>query len=241
MQQKLTAIVLHTIKYKDSSLLLYAYTDLFGRQTYVVNGVRCEKNKTGMACFQPLTLLDAVVYHNPKSDIQRLKEYRLQTPLPNVAFDVYKNAIALFIGEVLYKTVREHEPNESLFEFLHRSVLALEKTEKGVANFHLYFLAHLGAYLGYAPGNDYESGATFFDMQEGEFTPLRPKHSLFFNTEQTQLLGKLLQTSMDELCELPLNREQRSVFINNMLQFYSHHFDSLTPIKSWMVLQEVFG
>lgn len=194
-----------------------------------------------MACFQPLTLLDVVVYHNPKSELQRLKEYRLHTPLPDLAFDVHKNAIALFIGELLYKTVREHEPNESLFNFLHKSVLALEKLERGTANFHLYFLVHLSAYLGYAPANDYESGASFFDVQEGEFTPLRPKHSLFFNTEQTQLLGKLLQISLIELCELSLNREQRSVFINNMLQFYSHHFDALTSIKSWMVLQEVFG
>jgi len=241
MQQKLIAIVLHTIKYKDSSLLVHTYTDVFGRQTYVVNGVRCEKNKTGMACFQPLTLLEAVAYHNPKNELQRLKEYHLHMPLQNIAFDVYKNAIALFVGEVLYKIVREHEPNKALFDFLYTSVISLEKLKEGIANFHLHFLTRLSAYLGYAPANDYDRSGSFFDMQEGTFTTIRPKHTLFFNAEQTSLLGKLLQVSTEELHTLPLNREQRSTFINNMLQFYNHHFDTLSPIKSWAVLQEVFG
>ena len=241
MQQKLIAIVLHTIKYKDSSLLVYTYTDVFGRQTYVVNGVRCEKNKAGMACFQPLTLLEAVAYHNPTNELQRLKEYHLYMPLQNIAFDVYKNVIALFIGEVLYKTVREHEPNKTLFDFLYASVVGLEKLEKGAANFHLHFLTHLSAYLGYAPTNNYDKTNLFFDMQEGAFTTTQPKHALFFNTEQASLLGKLLQTSVEELHAFSLNREQRNAFINNMLQFYNHHFDTLSPIKSWLVLQEVFG
>lgn len=238
---KLSAIVLHTLKYRDSSLLAYTYTDLFGRQTYVVNGVRCEKNKTGMACFQPLTLLEVVAYHNPKTDLQRMKEYRLSVPLQGLSFDVHKNAMALFMGEVVYKTVREHEPNDPLFDFLHRSVLELNDIQTGASNYHLYFLAQLASYLGYAPGNDYRPELTYFDIPTGEFTPIRPKHELFFDAQQTALFGQLLDSNPAALSDINLNHRQRNVFVDNMLKFYNYHFDTLSPVRSWTVLSEVFS
>jgi len=240
MLHKLTAIVLHTLKFKESSLLVHTYTNVFGRQTYVVNGVRSEKNKAGMALFQPLTLLDVVAYHSPKTDLQRMSEYRLLQPLQSIPFDVTKNALALFMGEVLYKTIREHEPNETLFNFLHRSILDFDALTDGVANFHLYFLVHLASYLGYAPGNDFE-GEAYFDVQAGTFTPLRPAHDLFFDTQQTQLLAALLDATPDTLQQLALNREQRSRFIDNMLRFLNHHFDTLVPIRSAAILQEIYS
>lgn len=237
---KLTAVVLHTLKYRDSSLLVHAYTDLLGRQTYVVNNVRSVKNKTGMACFQPLTLLDVVAYHNPKAELQRLKEYRLSVPLQSLSFDIHKNAMALFMGEVVYKTIREQEPNAGLFYFLQEAVLELERIREGTANFHLYFLAQLSSHLGYAPGNDYTPERLFFDIPAGEFTPIRPKHELFFDAGQTRLFGRLLAASPADLCHIALNRAQRRLFVNNMLNFYSHHFESLSPVRSWSVLSEVY-
>ena len=193
-----------------------------------------------MACFQPLSLLDTVAYHHPKNDIQRLKEYHLSIPLQNIAFDVHKNAIALFMGEVVHKTVREQEPNEQLFHFLQQSVLELENITEGTANYHLYFLAHLAAYLGYASRNDYKPEHTYFDMASGEFTPVRPKHELFFDAEQTVLFGRLLKAGATDLQYINLHHSQRNTFVNNMLRFYEHHFDALSPIRSWTVLEKVY-
>jgi len=194
-----------------------------------------------MACFQALSLLDAVAYHNPEKDIQRLKEYHLSVPLQNLAFDVHKNAIAMFMGEVVYKTVREQEPNEQLFHFLRQSVLELENIREGAANYHLYFLARLAAYLGFASGNDYKPEYTYFDIFSGEFTTIRPKHELFFDAEQAALFGRLLKAEISDLPNIGLHHSQRSAFVNNMLRFYEHHFDALSPIRSWTVLSEVYA
>jgi len=240
LTHKISAVVLHTLKYRDTSLLVYAYTDLFGRQTYLVNGVRSSKNKAGMACFQALSLLDAVAYHHPKNDIQRLKEYHLSVPLQHLAFDVHKNAMALFIGEVVYKTVREQEPNEQLFCFFRQSVLELENIQEGAANYHLYFLARLAAYLGYASGNDYMPEHTYFDIPSGEFTPILPRHELFFDAGQTALFGRLLKAEVADLPNICLHHSQRNAFVHNMLRFYNHHFDTLAPVRSLTVLSEVF-
>ena len=240
MLEKLTAIVLHTKKYRESSLLVYAYTDVFGRQTYIVNGVRSEKNKAGLALFQPLTWLDAVASHHPKSEIHRLREYRLWQPLHTIPVDITKNALALFIGEVLCKTIREQEPNAELFDFLCRAIRDLDALEQGAANFHLYFLVHLLRYVGYAPGNSYFRETPYFDVPSGEFTPLRPAHDLFFDPSQTQLFATLLNASPAQLSQIALRREQRTRFIDNMIAFLNHHFDTPVPIRSAAVLQDVF-
>jgi DNA repair protein RecO (recombination protein O) len=241
MLHKLTAIILHTKKYKESSLLVYAYTNAFGRQTYIVNGVRSEKNRAGMALFQPLMLLEAVASRNLKSDIQRLREYRLLIPLQTIPFDITKNALALFMGEVLYRTIREHEPNRELFEFLYQSILELDALTAGVANFHLYFLVRLCRYLGYAPENTCFAETSFFDVPAGEFTPQQPRHNLFFDTPQTQLFATLLGASPDKLAHLSLNREQRNRFVNNRLQLFNYHFDTPVPVRSAAILQEIFS
>jgi DNA repair protein RecO (recombination protein O) len=237
---KLTAIVLYAKKYRESSLLVYAYTDLFGRQAYIANGVRSGKNRAGMACFQPLTLLDAVVYRNPKSELQRLREYRLLQPLHNIPLSMAKSALALFISEVLYKTVREQEPNAGLFRFLTRAILDLDALEQGVPNFHLYFLVQLNRYLGYAPGNRYAPETPYFDGLAGEFTPERPAHDLFFDPQQTQLLAALLDSRPDSLAHLALHHDQRNRFVDNMLRFLNHHFDTPVAVRSAAVLRDLF-
>jgi len=56
-------IVLGSLKYKESSLIVKIFTNAFGMQSYVVNGVRSSKSQGKTALYQPLTLLDMVVYH----------------------------------------------------------------------------------------------------------------------------------------------------------------------------------
>ncbi len=240
MIHKLRAIVLHSIKYKENSVIAYLYTDGFGRQTYLVNGLRSGKNKAKTNLFHPLFLLDLEAYHNPKSDIQRLKEYQLAAPLQSTPFVLTKSSLALFIGEVLYKVIREEEPNAELFSYLFHSILMLDELNDGIANFHLHFLAQLSKYLGFYPNTAKQKEATYFDIKTGEFCILRPRHPLFFSEENTQLLSRLISLPASQLSQLELNRYQRSSFLSSMMEFYGFHFESLSQLQSLQVLNEVF-
>lgn len=240
MLHKLKAIVLHSIKYKENSSIVYLYTNGFGRQTYLVNGLRSSKNKAKTSLFHPLFLLDIEAYHNPKSDIQRLKECQLTTPLQSTPFTLTKSSLALFISELLYKVVREEEPNMELFDFLYHSILMLDELEDGVANFHLHFLAQLSKYLGFYPNVSKQEDASYFDIKTGEFCILRPRHPLFFSTENTSLLRRLMSLPVSRLSELELNRHQRSSFLSSMMEFYGFHFENLSQLRSLQVLNEVF-
>ena len=75
MIHKTKGIVLRTVKYGETSLVVTIYTELFGVQTYMVNAARTTK-RTGnkAAMFQPAAILGLEVYHNDQKAMQRIKE-----------------------------------------------------------------------------------------------------------------------------------------------------------------------
>ncbi len=237
---KLKAIALYSMKYKENSAIVHLYTNAFGRQSYLVNGIRGAKSKGSAALFHPLFLLDIEAYKRPKVELQRLKEFQLAVPLQNIPFSITKSTLALFISELLNKLIREEEPNSELFEFLYHSVLMLDELNEGVANFHLHFLTQLSKYVGFYPHSDGYMEGSYFDMKTGEFSVIRPKHPQFFSAENSSLLNRLISLPVSELGQVELNRHQRRSFLNSMLDFYGYHFENLSPIRSLQVMNEVF-
>ena len=239
--EKLRGIVLHSIKYGDTSLIVHIYTDLHGRKAYMLNGVRGGKSKQRAALLQPLFLLDIEAYPERRSGAMcRAKEFRASVPLQSLPFDLTKNVIALFVGEVLYKLVREEEQNAPLFDFLHRYILLLDELQQGTANFHLYFLVQLARHLGFFPGNAHSTDTPYFDMLNGVFVPFEPHHAEYMNKPTSALLGELINADFAELKNIKTNREQRNTLLRALLDYYSAHLGMANPIRSLAVLEEVF-
>src|ERR1044072_9918003 len=91
-------IVLRTVKYGETSVIVTIFTELFGLQSYIVNGVRSSTKKgSGKAnLFQPSAILDLVVYHNELKNLNRIKEFKWDHLYNHILSDVKKNAVALF-------------------------------------------------------------------------------------------------------------------------------------------------
>src|SRR5882672_9774756 len=98
MTHKTKGIVLRTVKYGETSVIVAVYTELFGIQSYLVNGVRISSKKSPgkSALFQPSAILDLVVYHNDLKNLQRIKEYKWGWLYRTIFSDVFSNAVALF-------------------------------------------------------------------------------------------------------------------------------------------------
>ena len=237
---KARGIVLHTIKYGESSLVAYLLTDLYGRMNYMVQGVYSSRGRGNKAALlQPMFLVELEAGVSPHAQMHRIREIRNLVPLSSLPFDVRKSTISLFMAEVLYRLIRESEPNGAMFDFISDSVIRLDRMEKGVANFHLWFLVQLSAYLGFYPGNEFSDGA-FFDMRSGLFTPSLPIHAVCMDQENSSLLGHLMDCSADELDELRLSRERRSAFLESILEFFGYHLDAIRTVRSISILREVF-
>ena len=233
-------IVLHTLKYGDSSMVVYLLTDVGGRRSYMVQGVRSRSGRgSKLALFQPMFPVEFEGLESPRQQMDRFKEVRAGFVLQSLPFDVRKSTMALFMAEVLYRLVRESEPNRPLFDFVWGSAEALDAMDEGVPNFHLWFLANLSRLLGFRPGNDYTPGA-WFDIREGSFTPLRPPHGEVLSADDARILHDLLECDVRYIAEIGLNRRQRVAYLDALLVYYGYHLDAIHAVQSVRILQEVF-
>lgn len=173
MLHKTKGVVFRFTKFRETSIIVTVFTELFGLQSYMVNSVRSAKGK--MALFQPLTLLDMVVYHRENANINRIKEVKCLHPYESLHRDIRKSAIALFLTEILNKTVKEESHSEDMFQFISKSLIELDLMPDQFENFHLVFLIRLSRLLG-------------FGIHTAE--DLRPEFP--GDEESISLLGKLL-------------------------------------------------
>lgn len=237
---KARGIVLSTVKYGDKSVIVQMLTDTLGRQSYIVQGLGSPKSRgSKLALMQPLFALEFEGIISDKSDLHRMRDVQSGILLRSIPYDIRKSTIALFMAEVLYRLVGESEANQMLFDFVWGSIEALDTMEEGVANFHLWFMAHLSHFLGFSPGNEYTEGC-WFDMQEGEYTPVQPKHTKAMNSYYTRLLKDLIESDVDYICEIPLNRTERVDMLMALVDYYSLHLDMINRVQSVHILQQLF-
>ena len=87
-------------------------------------GAKSSKNK--VALFQPLTLLDLVVYHRENANLNRISEVKCLHPYKSIPIDIRKSAVAVFINEVINKSIREESHASELCHFIIDSFIALD-------------------------------------------------------------------------------------------------------------------
>jgi len=245
MTHKTKGIVLRTIKYGETSLVVTIYTELFGVQVYMVNGARSNK-KTGnkAAMFQPAAILDLEVYHNDQKSMQRIKECSWAFLYQNILSDVIKNSIALYMVELLQKTLKQPESNSDLFYFCEDALLQLDKAEKNIAaNFALFFSLHLADFFGFKISNNASSNDDIYlDLEEGEFVLQQPVHPNFIHGQQALITAELLRTRLPaELEQLKLNKQTRRELLLKYQDYYALHIHDFGKMKTLPVLHEVLS
>ncbi|MFI3258773.1 MAG: DNA repair protein RecO [Rikenellaceae bacterium] len=233
-------VVLHTLKYGENAMIVHLLTDVGGRQSFIVQGVRSGRGRGSKAAlFQPLFTVEFEGLNPSKGELHRFREVRNGITLRRTPFDIRRSSIALFIAEVLYRLVRESGPNERLFERIWYSIEALDSIDDGVANFHLWFLVKLSDELGFRPSGRYVEGG-WFDIREGQFCASQPSSGIALSPSETALLARLMSCEVNRLGEVELNRAERVAFIEAMQRYYGYHLDSMPVIESLAILRELF-
>ena len=239
MQIKTTGIVLHSINYSDKATIVTIYTRQFGRVSYMVNGVNRKKSVFRSAYLQPLSILELDVFHNPGKEIQRIKDLRSGYSFTGIPYNPIKNAEALFLAEILFRTLRQREPDESVFLFLENSIQQLDCCEHGIENFHLMFLLKLTRYLGFEPNRDGEE-TSYFDLMNGVFLREKPLHSHFLLSDDSAAFSALLHSDYASMHLLILSREKRLKLLESMIEYYRLHIPDFHGLHSLEVLKSLF-
>lgn len=245
MIHKTKGIVLRTVKYGETSLVVSTYTELFGMQSYLVNGIRMASKKGGSKAgfFQPACILDLVVYHNEFKNLQRIKEYKWAHLYTHIFSDVPKNAVALFIIELVTKCLREPEANADLFNFIEDALLHLDKAGGTVtANFPLFFALHLAVFFGFRISDEYSEEQHFLDLQEGVFSAVQPRHPHYLDDKASEVTAHILKAMHPEdLEDLKLNQEFRRNLLQAYETYYALHIADFGTMKTLPVLREMMS
>ena len=242
MTHKTKGIVLRSIKYGETSLVVTIFTEMFGIQTYMVNGVRTSKKSSAKANhFQPTAILDMIVYHSQNKSMQRIKEFSWAVLYTKLLSDVIKNSIASYMAELIQKCLKQPEANTDLFIFCEESFLQLDKADKLVAaNFALFFTLHLAHFFGFRMTDNFSSENFILDLQEGNFVAHQPAHPHFIDGKNAELTAQLLKVMQPyELEEFKLNQEIRRDLLLRYLEYYALHIQDFGQMKTLMVLHEV--
>lgn len=239
MLHKTRGIVLHHIKYAENSLIVKIYTESFGLQAYMVKGARTKKGAFRSSFFQAMTLLDLVVYKREKNSLQHIREVEVSESFHGISSDIRKSTVALFLAEIILKSVREGEDNKEMFSFIASSLSFFNIQEDGVENFHIFLLLKISRYLGFNPQGKAEADA-FFDLREGKYSIFQPTHPDYLDPITSQRLYTVTESSIGDLGKLSFNSEMRNKLLNAVLIYYQIHLSGLGSIKSIDVLKEIF-
>ena len=241
MLEKTRGIFLHHINYSETSIIAKIYTERFGTQSYLINGVRKRKSTFKKNLFQPLFLLDLEVYYRPGRDLQRIKDARLNMPFEHIPFEITKSSQAMFLSEILMKCLKEEEANEELFDFLYHAIALMDMKKDGIANYHLAFLFHLTQFLGVSPQTSSSDQTVFFDLLSAAFSISEPYHNQYMDAETTANFKQLFKFDMGKVEMLSFTNRQRTALLSQLLIYYKIHLDFAGDLKSLAVLKEVLG
>ncbi|MEJ7643383.1 MAG: DNA repair protein RecO [Chryseolinea sp.] len=222
MLHKTQGVVFRFTKYGETSIIVNIFTELFGLQSYIVNGVRSKSSKNRIALYQPMTLVDLVVYHRENANINRIREIKCLYPYQTITTDIRKSAITIFINEVLNKTVKEESQAGAFCNFMIHSLITLDTLDVHVENFHIIFLLKLSRMLGFGAHE-------VNDILGVHMTDLETEKNLSFFL------------SCDYNHAISLSNVQRRNVLDLILKFYADHMDSMGELRSVQILREVLS
>lgn len=230
-------IVLHNTKYAEKRLISKIYTKQFGLITANITVGGSAKAKIKQGVVQPLTQVECVISVKENKEVQQISEMKCSFVYTDLQNNFNKLCIAQFLNEILYKCLKEQTPNEDLFDLICQTYQWLDKVEEGYTDTHLYFLFELTKHLGFYPSNNYSSATPYFNTQEGKFSSSIISFPLGFDAIQSQLFANLFQYSI--LNQKKITRNERTILLECLMNYYKIQLTGLSEIKSFYVLQEV--
>lgn len=240
MLEKLNGIVLHILRYSDKNSIVHVLTDRCGRMSFLLPQGATKSARMRNAMFMPLSIIEFEAKILPGRDLHTFKDARCVYPLADLYTDPSKNAVAMFISELLARSIQESEENTPLFRFIQASILLLNNMETGIANFHIWFLYNLGAFLGIQPDIDsYENGC-WFDMVNGVFTHERPLHPHSLSPQDAPIIVMLSRMTSQNLHLFKFNRAQRGEILDIALAYYRLHNSMIGNLRSPEILKQLF-
>ena len=239
MLKKTRGIVLQVTDYAESSIITKIYTESAGMQSFLINGVRKNKARFNSNLFQPLTLVQLVAYYKPGKSLHRISEITCNPHYTTIPYDFVKTSLAIFINELLYKSIKEEEANEALFGFLFHAFQILDLNTTDCSRFHLFLMGQLTRYMGFYPHGEPGTQTPVFNLLDGVFQENQPLHPYFLQGGAARQFHAFVNADFDDYASIELSADEKKSLLHAFILYFELHLTHGTKINSHHVLEDV--
>ncbi|HQG39019.1 MAG TPA: DNA repair protein RecO, partial [Chitinophagales bacterium] len=238
MLEKTEGIVLKTVRYSESGLIVSIFTKKYGLLSFIIQGIRSSKNKQKGNLLQPLNILHLDIYLKEQRNLNRIKEYHTAHIYRQLPYDFAKQSVAIFCVELISKCVKDYEVNEQLYNYLTLFLIELDVQQNGIENKPLFFLLETASILGFEPSLQNILKGSFFNLGSGKFENKFDSTQSSMSAYETEIFKKLLAMYYDKN-ELKLTSTERKLMLEKLLLYYRWHVSDFIDLKSPQILSEL--
>lgn len=147
---KSEAVVLKSMRYRETSKIVTVYCRKFGKLRGIAKGARGAKSKFG-AALEPMSYVAMVLYKKEHRDLQMISECEIVTLFPRLHSDLSKITAGLSVVELLNAATQDGEPSEAVFKLLVDVLAAVDHATINLENVLYYFRLHFLDLMGFKP------------------------------------------------------------------------------------------
>lgn len=239
MQQTITGLYLNHTNYGETSVILKLYTLQYGTTSFIVKGIK--KKRGGGALLQPFHYLELNSNFRTDKDLNFGNQVRLAKASYSITSDIRKSTVAIFLTEVLNKTLKESAPNEENYTVI-ASLIRYYDESTFIPIFHHYFLIQLIKLLGITPNLAAQEKSDVLHIQGGTFENNLQPNKDYFSIETSLAFKQILGTKFDELISLKILKNTKKDLLENLVKYIETQTEIRKgSIGSYKILEIIFN
>lgn len=243
MVTKTEAVVLRTVDYSESSLIVTLFTRKHGVIAVIAKGAKRPKSKFS-ALMVPGQVLEVVVYIKSTRSVQTLSEASYMLKLDQLRIDLEKLALATTTLELINQVLHENEVNDILFAFLVKFLRWINSYDKpGRIIFpyvQLRVMEHIGIGLQPEEAIDDETTSGYMNIELGTLsTNAEGAESVKLTENQFHFVRDALFSKKESIFEIDLKKSELSELIEYLDRYIRYHIEGVKPRKSDEIFEKI--
>ena len=239
--QRTKVIVLRTLKYNDSQIVVSLFSKDFGFFTTMARLSRGPRYGGKNTLWQVLNVLEVSLDYRVGNEFQKLSEVSIFLPWREIPYNPHKAAVAIFLGDFLFHALRGEGENQTLYDFIENSLSWFDESSSAFTAFHLFFMIRMTRFIGILPGLDGYAKSSMYDLNMSCFTMIVPNHGQYLDACDAVYVPILLRTEYSQMHHLKIPRKKRWHMLEIILRYYRLHVPGFGELKSLETLRELFS